>query len=246
MDGVFLNGHGPFRFVLDTGAQSNQIAKSIALKLGLVPAFRVEMATVSGAIQVAGGRSAQVSVGSATASNQEFLFTTLDGAHALSSQIKGVLGQEFLGRFDYLLDFVNHRLVFGAPAPEGGDRVSFENLDGCSAIETSEGKLVLDTGTNMTILYRSPLSPDGQLILTASGAASASTIHGLRLRIGGREYHPARAASVPKALLKGDGLLPANLFRAIFVSNSGRYVILDPGADSRATAPRRRCGTRTC
>ena len=57
VDGVFLNGQGPFRFLFDTGAQSNQVQASIARKLGLTPIFQTKMDTVSGAIYVAGGRS---------------------------------------------------------------------------------------------------------------------------------------------------------------------------------------------
>jgi hypothetical protein len=111
--------------------------------------------------------------------------------------------------------------------------VSFETIAGRPTIETSEGKLVLDSGTNSIILYRSSLSAqDGPNIRTASGTESVTRIEGLRLRIGGREYHPANAAYVPRALVGGDGLLPASLFHAVFVSNSGRYAIFDPGIDS--------------
>jgi hypothetical protein len=226
VDEVFLNGQGPFRFLLDTGAQTNQVEASIARKLGLTPTFRVEMATASGTIPVAGGHVAEVSLGSATASNQEFLFTTLDGIHTLSTDIQGVLGQEFLAHFDYLLDFAGHRLVFAAPAPEAGNRVNFAMIDGRPAIETSEGNLVLDSGTDTAVLFRASSSAPGDRIRTASGSASVSMLQNLRLRIAGREYRPASAASIPQSSQGEDGLLPASLFRAIFFSNSSHYAIL--------------------
>jgi hypothetical protein len=99
--------------MLDTGAQTNQVEEALARQIGLAPAFQVEMATPTGTIHVAGGRVGKISLGTATASDLDILFTNLEGAHTLSSGIKGVLGQEFLGRFDYLLDFARHRLVFG-------------------------------------------------------------------------------------------------------------------------------------
>src|ERR1700685_4434566 len=77
VDGVFLSGHGPYRFLLDTGAQTNQVEASIARKIGLATTFQVKMATAAGVIPVDGGRVAEVSLGSASASSQEFLFTTL-------------------------------------------------------------------------------------------------------------------------------------------------------------------------
>jgi predicted aspartyl protease len=243
VDRVFLNGNGPYRFLLDTGAQTNQVDASIARKLGLARAFQVAMVTTAGTIQVAGGRVAEVSLGPAAASNQEFLFTTLDGAHALSGEIQGVLGEQFLAHFDYLLDFAHHRVVFGEPAPEGGNRVGFETINGCPAIETSEGKLTLDSGANLMVLYRTAASksagPYSPTIRTAAGTASVSAIQGVRLRIAGREYHPASAvASLRTALLGDDGILPASLFHAVFVGNSGKYVILDPSADSGAAGQR--------
>jgi len=240
VDGVFLNGNGPWRFVLDTGAQTNQVDASVARKLGLAPGFQAEMVTTTGNIHVAGGRVAEVSLGSATASNQEFLFTTLDGAHALSADIKGVLGEQFLSQFDYLLDFTHHRLVIGEATPEGGNRLSFETVNGCPAIGTSEGKLTLDSGTNVMLLYRQTQSvsagPNGPAIRTASGTALVSAIQGLLLRIAGREYHPANAAaSTRNALLGDDGILPASLFHAVFVGNSGKYLILDPSTGTGPT-----------
>ncbi len=167
-------------------------------------------------------------MGSAAASDQEFLFTDLDGVHALSADIQGVLGQEFLGRFDYLLDFANRRLVFGATAPEGGSRVGFETIDGRPAIETSEGKMVLDSGTDIAILFRAPSSAAAGRVVTGAGSASASLIQRLRVKIAGQEYRPAKAASVPRAAVREDGEIPASLFHAVFFSNSGKYAILDP------------------
>jgi hypothetical protein len=234
--GVFLNGNGPHRFLLDTGAQTNQVDASIARKLGLAPAFQVDMVTTAGTIHVPGGQVAEVSLGSAAASNQKFLFTTLDGAHALSSEIQGVLGEQFLAHFDYLLDFAHHRLVFGQPAPDGGNRVGFVTIHGCPAIETSEGKLTLDSGANLLVLYRAAPSasvgPEGASIRTAAGTASVLPIQGLRIRVAGREYHPSSAAaSMRSALLGDDGILPASLFHAVFVGNSGKYVIFDPNSN---------------
>jgi hypothetical protein len=39
VDGVFLNGHGPYRFLLDTGSGGNLVDTSIAQTLALIPIF---------------------------------------------------------------------------------------------------------------------------------------------------------------------------------------------------------------
>jgi hypothetical protein len=234
VDGVYLNGHGPYRFVLDTGEQGNQVESSIARRLGLSPTLRVQLASVTGTTLVPGGLVSEISLGSAIASNQEILFTSLKGTVGLGDGINGILGQEFLAHFDYLLDFANHRLVFGESIPGGGSRVSFENIDGRPAIETSEGKLVIDSGTNVTILYRSPMAHDGSrasTLWTASGQTLIARMQNLRLRIAGHEYH-ARAVSTLSSLTE-KGVISATIFHAVFVSNSAKYVILDPETGRR-------------
>jgi hypothetical protein len=89
---------------------------------------------------------------------------------------------------------------------------------------------VLDSGTEIVILFRAPTSAPTRGIRTATGSASLSPLQSLRLRIGDREYRPAQAASIPRVAEgeSGDGLIPASLFRAVFISNSGQYAILDP------------------
>jgi hypothetical protein len=234
IDGVFLNGHGPYRFVLDTGQQGNQVDASIARRLGLLPAYRVELASITGTTIVSGGLVGEISLGSATAFNQELLFTSLEGATGLGAGINGILGQAFLGHFDYLLDFAHHRLVFGETVPQGGSRVGFEAIDGRPAIDTSEGKLVIDSGTNVTVLYRSCLVHDGSIpstLWTSSGQTSISRTQVRHLRIAGREYRVS-TVSTPSSLTE-KGVLQATLFHALFVSNSARYVILDPETGRR-------------
>jgi hypothetical protein len=225
---VFLNGQGPFRFLLDTGAQTNQVEATLARKLGLAPSFQVELATASGATRVPGGRVAAVALGEASAADQEFLFTNMDGVHALSPEIQGVLGQEFLSRFDYLLDFRGRRLVFGAAVPDGA-RMPVRTVNGRMAISTSSGDLVLDSGTEALILFHAPApAAPGSAIQTAVGAGAVPMVRGATVRIGERAYHPAMAAVAADAGSQEDGLLPASLFGSIFISNSAHYVIAEP------------------
>ncbi len=205
---------------------------SIARRIGLSAAYRVELASITGTTHVPGGVAGEISLGSATAFNQEILFTSLEGMTGLGAGIDGILGQEFLAHFNYLLDFANSLVVFGGPVPQGGSRVAFESINTRPAIETSEGKLVIDSGTNVTILYRASTAPHrGTTLRTSSGSTFIPQAKNLRLRIAGREYQ-VTVASTPSTL-KEDGVLQATLFHALFVSNSGKYVILDPATGRR-------------
>ncbi len=222
---VFLNGQGPYRFLLDTGAQTNQLDAAIARKLALVPTFKIEMATAAGTTRVGGACHAEVTLGSASAANQEFLFTTLDGVHALSSDLQGVLGQEFLRHFDYLLDLRSKTLAFDTDEPNG-ERVTMELIAGRPTLQTSLGRLVLDSGAETVLLFHGELGSSVSGIRTASGFAFVQTGGSVRIRIGEREFKFAQSASVRQPEVREDGLLPISVFKAVYVSNSGNHLVL--------------------
>lgn len=206
--GVYVNGHGPYRFLLDTGAQVNHIHGPLARSLGLRPTFQVDLVTVTGSARTPGTGGLEVAVDSAQASQQEFLFTDLVAVRQLGSDIQGVLGQAFLSRFDYLLDLRGKRLEFGA-VQRAGTRVGFQLVDGRPAVFTSLGSLVLDSGTDRLILY-------------------SRVVRAKPLVIEGRTLRYYEAITVPRQPTAGeDGLLPASLFRTVFFSNSEGYLILD-------------------
>jgi hypothetical protein len=46
VDGVFVNGHGPYRFLLDTGSNVNLIETDLARKIGMKATLHVELASV--------------------------------------------------------------------------------------------------------------------------------------------------------------------------------------------------------
>lgn len=231
VDRVFLNGHGPYRFLLDTGSQSNQVDSGLAHKLGLAATLQLDLETPSGESAVDGGRLDKVTLGPMEASDQEFLFTRFDDLSTLLPDIQGILGQEFLANFDYTLDFQHHRLTvggqpFGAPSAPGV-KTGFRLIFGRMAIPTSMGDLVLDSGAEMLFLFRASSRPVSGQVMGASGArAPVSFQTAPEVRIGDRSYRPSKAEyrAVPAA--EEAGLLPASLFPAIFVCNSKQYVVL--------------------
>ena len=78
VNGVFLNGQGPYRFLLDTGEQSNEMDSNLASTLGLSPTFQTELHTPAGPSRVNGTQVGKVVLGSAEADGQEFLITGPD------------------------------------------------------------------------------------------------------------------------------------------------------------------------
>ena len=229
VDGVYLNGQGPYRFLLDTGTQVNMVEAGLAKKLGLAATSERELLTPSGSSHVQGGTVGKVSLGPVEAEGQEFLFTNFDAEHTLSSGIRGILGQEFLAHFDYMLDFQHHGLTFGAVAAEGA-HVPVKVVYGCMTVATNQGDLLLDSGADMLFLFRNSVGATTAQVRASSGlSAPVSVDRAPELRIGERKYSPANAEYRAVADAPEAGLLPTSLFHAIFVSNSERYVVFDPG-----------------
>jgi Aspartyl protease len=228
VDGVFLNGHGPYRFLLDTGSQSNQLDSGLARKLGLVATLQLDLETQSGESTVAGGRVSKVTLGPAEASDQEFLFTRFDALSTLPADVRGILGQEFLSHFDYTLDFQHHRLTFGEPSATGV-QTGFRLIYGRMAVSTNLGNLVLDSGAEILFLFRKSNRAASAQVIGATGARlDVSFETAPEVCIGDRHYRPAQAEYHPVPAAEEAGLLPANLFHAIFVCNSKQYVVFDP------------------
>jgi hypothetical protein len=230
VEDVYLNGYGPYRFLLDTGGQTNQLESEVARAIGLKAEFRVELATANGKVMAPGGHVEEIEIGGTRISGQEFLVGSLDAVHVLDSTIRGVLGQEFLGMFDYLLDIRNHTLSLGMIAPAAGSRLPLQTIEGRIALPTNHGRLILDSGIDTMVLFKTGRGGTSRVSMqTVSGAGMASAEEPQRLHIQGCAVREVDTVSVPRpdGVIE-DGLLPLNVFRAVYVSNSEKFVVLDP------------------
>jgi hypothetical protein len=107
---VSINHTGPYNFLLDSGAQITMIDPSLATALHLETRGA---AVVSG---VGSGQSASyaqldlVEAGSHGVANQKVLVYDLQNLHSDDQHLRGILGEDFLGKFDVLIDNA-HRLL---------------------------------------------------------------------------------------------------------------------------------------
>lgn len=245
---VYLDGQGPFDFLLDTGTNSTIVTPEVAARLGLRPADRVRLITVAGERDVPRARLRRVSVGASAASDVEALVSGLEQIRRLDRRVCGVLGQNYLGRFNYTLDYGARTIEFegaGDAAPPAGERVAFDVEEGKLVVAAfSETyarvlRLVLDAAAPSLVIFkdvRKSLSPDSKggsgVMLTEAGSLEAGFARLRSLRVGG-----TRLRDVPVALISDaagrearaeDGLLPTSLFRAVYFNHARRYVIFNP------------------
>ena len=76
---VLVNGRGPYRFVLDTGASMNQMDPALADSLGLAPTFKSQLgSSTTGWTFVLGAGGVSVALDGAEAADQMFFFAGLE------------------------------------------------------------------------------------------------------------------------------------------------------------------------
>jgi hypothetical protein len=229
VNGVYVNGHGPYRFLVDTGTNVNFIEANLARSIGLKTTFRTPLTSSTGATSVSGGDGIEVLLDLARSEGQRFLFLPLETIHDFTPDIQGVLGQEFLSRFDYTLDLRGNRLEFGKQH-RNGTRVRFRMINAEPVVSTSLGDLILDSGARQLVLFG--VQPDSGYGLagelrTATGSQRAGLVSGKPLVIDGRKISRGDAMTIPNRTPGVDGLLPLSLFKAIYFCNSQGYVVFE-------------------
>jgi hypothetical protein len=230
VDGVYVNGHGPFRFLVDTGSNVNLIDAKLARSIALTATFQVELASANGNTPVSGSDGNEIALDEGKADGQKFLFSTLDAVHSFFPDIQGVLGQWFLSRFDYLLDLQGKKLTFGRQ-DRNGTRIPFKMINGRMAVSANLGNLILDSGASRLVLFG--VQPDaGQdtrhEYRTVAGSQKIGMQFNRELLLAGRRVWRGDAVALPQRNEPGvDGLLPVSFFKTIYVCNSENDLILD-------------------
>ena len=246
---VVINGVGPFDFILDTGTTTTVIDREMAAQLELQAKDRLELITMAGTRALPRSWLHSLAVGTLSEENVEVVWMELRAEQSVSPKIRGLLGQGFLSKVNYLIDYRAKLLRFESAGDMeyrlAGTRLKTELQDGKIVIRTDDKRplgLSLDSGAPVTLIFNSPSGKAGADIYKldtvsakiSSGRGSREAYMGLlkRLRIGNKTF-----LDLPVALVRipdgsegaaQDGVLPTNLFSAIYVNNEKDFVILNP------------------
>lgn len=229
---VTINGAGPFRLLVDTGATSTSLSPEAARAAGLQPAYAVQLTTLAGETLVPAAVARAVVHGRSAVGGVEVLIAAPSAVRTVDGKADGVLGQSFLSRIPWMIDYRNRRFVTGESAillsramPEFPCRREADaRLILTVAIGAASFNVALDSGASHLVLHCGPDCPrldnPGAIrsILTNLGAAPATLGRVRDVIAGPLALKRADAVLIgsPPSTPSIHGVLPASWFKAVF------------------------------
>lgn len=251
---VYLNGSGPFEFLLDTGSTLTIVDPELLQLLRLDVIGDGTNTSLTGKTTMPLAVARTVSVGPVTESNVELGVRDLAGMRELDSRIRGVLGQNVLSNTDYLIDNRKQTIEFD---PDGalldaldGEHVNTKQIltpgnpiHGGTAVRIRLGRsgkdycfFLLDSGSASVVLFsdspdvaRMPKQSSSQVVEDEIGRRKYVSAFPMQLGVGSTHRDvQVYVASINSAGLEVEGLLPTAVFDSLYISNSRGFVILQP------------------
>lgn len=102
---VMLNGSGPYDFVLDTADQVTIVDPDLAAELHLASQGTTHVIGISTYTQASYAQAESLQTGAHAVKNMLLLITNLGQEQVTDPRIRGILGSNFLGHFDLLIDY---------------------------------------------------------------------------------------------------------------------------------------------
>jgi predicted aspartyl protease len=105
---VYLNGRGPYRFLLDTGATHSILSGSLAGELNVPAGKSGFLITAGGNVAVSVVTIETIQIGSLRINQAQIAVTRADLLHEL--HLDGIIGADYLKQFKISIDYT-HRLL---------------------------------------------------------------------------------------------------------------------------------------
>ncbi len=248
---VSVNGLKPVSFILDTGTKTTMIDVRIRRRLNLPPIARMPLTTFTGSLVVDIIRLDTLALGGASISGPEVSSLDLCKVFSIDSDIHGILGQDFLRQFNYLLDYRAQRILL-----EEGDNLEQEMRGVHIPIEQRDYRdhvhydpadeseaavhFMLDSGSRFPVIFQNPrvdstlqISRDNTVLCVAGPLGSRDVESGRirTLRVGQASFRnlPVRLSySRPIERRWENGLLPTCLLDAVYFNHAKGYIVANP------------------
>lgn len=240
-------GHqGPFDFILDTGAPATVIDRSLADKLALSGSGKSVQVSFAGRQTMVKSSISTIALGEAQVENQRVLIEDLSGLRKIDNRILGIVGQEFLSHFNYLLDYRKRSIqmergneirdaIEGSPIPMERRQNQLIIEAQTNSNHTGVLRLVVDSGATFLVLMPGVARQLGFPTLenrweqTANDSVAVHAGVVPLLTIGEERLNKIRAVvSAKPTTIFRDGLLPTVLFQAVYFNNREGFLMFNP------------------
>ena len=252
-----LNGSGPFEFMVDTGAQITVVDPALARELKLGATGSLNIVTVASRVEAPLVSATVVQVGPASVHDVRMAVEDLGPVQTDYPGLRGVLGNNFLSRFDLLIDNSHRMLCFDdsrrMQQSLRGERVPIlsaaaPNTSSASAQailvavhlpdDSKQGSVLrLDSGSNVPLLYVDHQARTSARVQGSTIGKQAQFVYAYaperNVRLGAqKEMQIAFATPAGNGHLYSktgeDGVLPTTLFKRVFISAADHFVMFDP------------------
>jgi predicted aspartyl protease len=236
---VGLGASGPYRFLIDTGASLSSIAPRVADRLGLPDAGRVRATSVGDEAVLALVRAPVIRLATRSLRVPWMVLLPASPSHPLAG-FDGILGQDVLRQFDYLIDVVAGELWIDPPARALAtidlERLHQTSRSGPLSVADATGvRWTIDSGASHVVLFTDARARAGFVRLESALGSRRGTLMGAAtVRLGRADVSWTAAVATEVAGRAERGLLPLELFDAIYVDNRrGSAHVVSRGAGKR-------------
>ncbi len=255
---VSIKGSGPYDFLLDTGSNKSILDPLLIGELGGKVIGRNRLVTAAGSMLVSSYRLEDFQLGPQHVEYMDVLAHPVPANGGL--QIRGILGQDFLGRFNFVLDYKSRTITFEedqefARSLKGG---VYSLLDSAQrrlvqippqSGESRPSLFVLDSAAEGVVLFGDDFRGLGFDLNSASNVEQLQTVMGRgfvsrgqfrSFKVGDTTLMnlPVRCAHIeePANVRTENGLLPTAYFQSIYFNNVMRFVAFNPRFENRPQA----------
>jgi hypothetical protein len=252
---VSINHSGPYNFLLDTGTQMTMIDPALAAELHLAGSGKASVRTGGVSASAAIAQAEVVEAGMHQVRGLKVVVIDLAVQQGKSRDVRGVLGEDFLGQFDLLIDNAHSivclddsgRIRAGVKgrhvellSPAGGDGLTRTPV---VAVRLADGmrpaRLELDSGADVCFLFDTSFMALGVPKLVAvQGKGATGELRSFRalppqtVKIGSVEIAKVPFVSFSAAQKNAhtsdfDGLLPVGLFKTVFINHAEHFAVLE-------------------
>lgn len=233
---VYIGSKGPYRFLVDTGAQTSLIDPKLAAELKLKPQYRIPILTQHTSRMLPATKTSDLRIGEIKLTKSELVFHDLDHVRRLGVPVRGLLGMNALSGHSFTITPASGRLELD-PARPDGVAVSYYVVEGRITLKARMGSedlfLALDSGGSNVVLFRTPTAmanskPVQAVFNTLEGARSVvpTTWTAPMSFSDGVVVRTLPAAVVKREGSHVDGLLPASAFRSIYIDPARGEAVL--------------------